>query len=92
MSWTQVNRLRWVRADGAVVRWDERSPWPNPVNPSSRMWTAWEPEPSQDYVAMERGRHRKCMDGSLHKPSFPRRWKTPEAAMKVVDRIYPEKS
>lgn len=89
MSWTQVNNNRWVRSDGAVVMWDQRSPWPNPVKESARMWTAWEPEPSQRYIEIRRGRYRKNMDGDFSKPSFPRRWKTPKSAMKKVDELYP---
>jgi hypothetical protein len=88
--WCEVREgYRWERSDGAVVMWDQRSPWPNPINPRSRMWTAWEPNPSSRYLAMERGRVRRTMDGDLTKPGFPRRWKTAKAAMMVVDQEYP---
>lgn len=89
MSWSNVHSLRWVRCDGAVVMWNHRSPWPNPAKDSARMWTAWEPEPSQNYIAVHRGRYRRCVDGVNRKPSFPRRFKTAEAAMKCVDQLHP---
>lgn len=87
--WEQVNLRRWRRSDGAVVMWDDRSPWPNPAITSARMWTAWEPDPSNRYLAMARGRLRQTMNGVLSKPGFPRRWKTAEAAIRAVDREYP---
>jgi len=90
--WTQSNSKRWVRNDGAVVKWDDASPWPNPIKASARMWTAWEPDPSQRALSMERGRWRKgigLLSRSRWKPIFPRRWKTPKAAMAAVDREYP---
>lgn len=87
--WQKVNNLRYVRCDGAVVRWDDRSPYPNPVNPRARMWTAWEPDPSIHYLCIARGRLRRSEDGNLGKPLFPRRWKTPESAMNVVDELFP---
>jgi hypothetical protein len=59
MVWEQVAWNRFVRKDGAVVMWDQRSPHPNPVNPRSRMWTAWEPDPSQQALTMKRGRVRR---------------------------------
>lgn len=88
--WKEVIQgYRWERIDGAVVRWDERSPYQNHLNPHSRMWTAWEPEPSQRYLWMRRGRLRRAQDGHLFKPGFPRRWRTAEAAMRAVNREYP---
>jgi hypothetical protein len=87
--WTQVSWLRWRRSDGAVVRWDDRSPHPNPINPTAKMWTAWEPEPSSAYLVMRRGRLRRAQDGKLYKPGFARRWRTAEAAMKAVDKEFP---
>lgn len=90
--WKEVRPgYRWERIDGAVARWDDRSPHPNSLNPASRMWTAWEPNPSQAYLMMRRGRVRKTMEGALSKPGFPRRWKTAEAAMKAVDNEHPLK-
>jgi hypothetical protein len=91
--WKEIRPgYRWQRTDGAVVRWDDRSPHPNPLKPSARMWTAWEPNPSVAYLIMRRGRIRKTMDGALLKPGFPRRWKTAKAAMKAVDHEFPLKS
>jgi hypothetical protein len=80
---------RCVRSDGALVKWDDSSPWPNPAEDSARMYTAFEPDPSQQYLSMHRGRTRKAQDGHLFKPGFPRRWKTKEAAMKAVDKEFP---
>ena len=87
--WKQVTSTHWVRSDGATVIWDQRFPHPNPMNPNSRMWTAWEPDPSQHCLYMERGRIRNGRDSGLWKPGFPRRWKTPETAMQAVDREFP---
>lgn len=53
------------------------------------MWTAWEPDPSQNYLKMERGRPRRLQNGTLSRLSTPRRWKTAEAAMKAVDGDFP---
>lgn len=92
MNWTQIAsgvRQRWQRSDGALVKWDDSSPWPNPAESSARMYTAWEPDPSDRPLSMVRGRTRKAQDGHLWKPGFPRRWKTAEAAMRAVDREYP---
>ena len=76
--WTQKTWRRWERVDGAAVVWDDRSPHPNPMNARSLMWTGWEPNPSNAYLARGNGRL-----------AWPRRWKTAEAAMREVDRRYP---
>ena len=76
--WTRSSWRRWTRLDGAVVLWDDRSPHPNPEIPTSLMWTAWEPDPSQQYLARGNGTF-----------TWPRRWKTAEAAMREVDRQFP---
>lgn len=83
IAWRMVNENRYVRNDGAVVMWDQRSPYPNPENPESRLWTAWEPDPSERYIGMGRRGSRL---------TWPRRWKTAEAAMSAVDRLYPVQS
>lgn len=50
-QWREVSPgLTWERIDGASVMWDQRSPYPDPANPNSRMWTAWEPNPSMAYL------------------------------------------
>src|SRR5271166_4361717 len=87
--WTRISGRRWERSDGAVVKYDDSSPWPNPAVATARMYTAWEPNPSEQALSMTRGRERRAQDGRLWRPGFPRRWKTPEAAMKAVDREYP---
>lgn len=71
---------RYVRRDGAVVRYDERSPYPNPLRESSRMFTAWEPDPGESYLSM--GRRSSWF-------RWPRRFHTPEAAMRAVDKTWP---
>ena len=89
--WTQVRggvRERWERSDGAVVKWDDSSPYPNPAQPTARMFTAWEPNPSERFLGTERGRWR-LTDGLRWKPGFPRRWKTAKAAMAAVDKDFP---
>lgn len=91
--WAKVSEDRWERCDGAVVKFDQSSPYPNPEVQSSRMWTAWEPEPSQCALSMERGfvRYPGAGISKCWRPRFPRRWKTVETAMKAVDREYPVK-
>lgn len=71
---------RYVRTDGAVVRYDDRSPYPNPACESARMWTAWEPNPGERALSM--GRRSSWM-------KWPRRFHTPEAAMRAADRAWP---
>ena len=79
--WHQVNRDRYERADGAVVKYDLDSPYPNPENESARMWTAWEPNPSNRYLKVIRyGRQIR---------NWPKRWKIPENAMHAVDQLFP---
>lgn len=90
--WTRISGRRWERSDGAVVKYDDSSPWPNPAEPTARMFTAWEPNPSERALMMLRGRERRAQDGHLFRLGCPRRWKTPEAAMKAVDREYPERT
>jgi hypothetical protein len=80
-NWREVHGHRWERSDGAVVKWDQSSPYPNPILESARMWTAWEPDPSQRYLGRSNGRR-----------SWPRRWNTPQAAMDAVDREHPLKA
>ena len=43
------------------------------------MWTGWEPDPSEKYLS------RKSKRGLV----YPRRWKSAEAAMREVDRLFP---
>lgn len=92
--WTETrDGRRWERKDGAVVKWDDSSPYPNPILASARMWTAWEPDPSTTALVFERGwrRYQKSAlgDMSTWRPRVRRRWKTAQAAMVVVDREYP---
>lgn len=79
-GWRMVHENRYVRVDGAVVMRDQRSPYPNPLNPKSLLWTAWEPDPSESAISKQ---HYHSAFRS------PRRWKSPEAAMKAVDRLFP---
>jgi hypothetical protein len=44
MIWVEIVKdRRWERSDGAVVRYDDRTPNSNPAKDSARMFTAWEP-------------------------------------------------
>jgi hypothetical protein len=92
-GWRQVSGRRWERRDGAVVKWDDSSPYPNPEVAGSRLWTAWEPDPHQGALSMSRGFQRYAPDARpghrYWRPRFPRRWKTAAAAMRAVDREYP---
>ncbi len=45
------------------------------------MWIAYEPDPSESYIGHRCGRRRRF--------NRPRRFKTAEAAMKEVDRLFP---
>lgn len=47
--------------------------------PSRLQWLAYEPDPSENYLSRTNGRL-----------IWPRRWATAEAAMRAVDREYPE--
>lgn len=64
--------LRWVRSDGAVVKYS--------MGPRKLEWIAFEPNPSEAYLARTNGRL-----------SWPRRWASPEAAMRAVDQEFPER-
>ncbi len=91
--WTEVKRgYRWRRGDGAVAMWDDRSPHPNPCNPRSRLWTCWEPEPSQQAVLKEVGRLRRAQDGRLYHLRVRRRFQTAQAAMRFLDKHYPPRA
>lgn len=63
--------LRYVRSDGAVVKYFG--------GPRKMDWIAFEPNPSEEYLARTNGRL-----------TWPRRWASAEAAMRAVDREYPE--
>lgn len=83
-TWRQISPHRYVRCDGAVVKWDEDTPYSNPANPNARMWTVWEPDPGTRFLGKKiRGRQRS---GS----KVPRRYKTPEAAMAAADKAWPD--
>lgn len=79
MGWHKVSDERWERHDGAVVMLDLRSPYPNPMNPRSLLWTAWEPDPSDRALSQRCSRRFKR----------PRRWGSAEAAMLAVEREFP---
>ena len=80
---------RWTRSDGAVVKWDQSSPHPNPADPSSRMWVAYEPDPSERAIGRECGKVRKAQDGSMYRLRVPLRFKSAQAAMRRVDKLFP---
>ena len=66
------------RSDGSYVWYDQSSP--NPIDPNCRMWVAFGPD--QTYLSKDRRK------GWMR---VPRRWKTPEAAMKALDKEIPIK-
>lgn len=80
-----MSRQRYERSDGAVVKWDDDTPYSNPINPTARMWTAWEPDPGESALM-------KRLRGRPRSVGVPRRFKTAIAAMKAVDKRWPEKS
>ena len=83
-GWTCTRpERRYVRTDGAVVKYDDDSPYPNPLLASARMWTAWEPE-SRPELPQDDWRNARGF-------TWPRRYKTPEAAMRAADRAWPMK-
>lgn len=51
------------------------------MGPPHMPWIAFEPNPSEDYLGRTNSRG----------ISWPRRWRTAEAAMRAVDREYPPK-
>lgn len=71
---------RWVRTDGAEVKFYRGSPHVNEANPRSLLWIAFEPDPSARYL---RRTHRNSYKGS------PRRFKTALLAMAAIDREFP---
>jgi hypothetical protein len=80
--WTEIQAgMRWRRIDGAVVRYDDRTPNSNPVLSTAMMFTAWEPDPSVNYLSRESKRGLR----------YPRRWELPLSAMKAVDTVFPLK-
>lgn len=83
-EWAQKGSRRWVRSDGAVVMWDDRTPYANPENPRARMWTAWEPDPSEAPLCRPIGRRR-----GPAKRYTARRFASAEAAMVAVDKEFP---
>lgn len=78
--WVKESGSKWVRSDGAVARKSNDCYYSNPARASSRMWIAFEPEPSKNYLS--RGRK----DSLLR---WPIKFKTAEAAMKEFDRRFP---
>lgn len=84
--WTEVHWRRWEANDGAVVRWDNSSPHPNPANPRSRMWIAFGPG-ADEYDCLKAFRMRRGRRRSDR--GYPRRWKTAQAAMRAVDETFP---
>lgn len=87
--WIEVKRgYRWRRGDGAVAMWDDCSPHPNPCNPRSRLWTCWEPDPSQSAIMKEVGKLRRTRDGRDYRLRVPRRFLTAQAAMQFLDKHY----
>jgi hypothetical protein len=80
-AWTQTRWDRWDRNDGACVKENLHSPYPNPLDPNCRLWCAYAPDGE---YAISYGRRNTWM-------RIPRRWKTAEAAMQVIDREYPIK-
>ncbi|VVC05826.1 Uncharacterised protein [uncultured archaeon] len=88
-TWVEVRKDRLERKDGAVVEWDDSSPYSFILNPRARFWVAYEPNPSTRAVSMERGKIRKDEKGNPYRLRCPKRWKTAEAAMKAVDKIFP---
>lgn len=78
--WEKISDNRFVRIDNAVVMWDQRSPYPNPLNPNAKMWTAWEPGESDRALSYTHWH-------SLFRS--PRRYKTATAAMRAVNKEFP---
>jgi len=75
---TSRRQLYWERSDGAYVWYDNKTPYPNLLNPNARFWAAY--GPNERYLRKEKRRT------WMH---IPRRWKTAEAAIKALDREVP---
>jgi hypothetical protein len=69
VTWRELSD-RFIRTDGAEVVLN--------TGPAKLHWVAYEPSPSQHYLARPRGRFTE-----------PRRWRTAAAAMRAVDRERP---
>lgn len=75
MTWKQTSPFKWVRDDGAVVRWE--------LAPTSAAYSA--------SVDGSRGgllRQAKPLGVERYRARL-RMWRTPEAAMKAIDKEYP---
>lgn len=82
--WKKIHDKRWERDDNAVVKYDHTTE----CN-TSRPWL----KGHRGYIAYGPGEEEHNYLGHRRKDSrfyIPRKFKTPEAAMKVVDKEYPE--
>jgi hypothetical protein len=85
-TWTKRNdvegvpcRFYYERTDGAYVWRTKDEYWAKPWLPGHRGWVAFGPG----------GDNEPAINFERYGRNHPRRWKTPEAAMKVVDELYP---
>jgi hypothetical protein len=85
--WTQINKQRWERSDGAVVKYDEAvqcntaCPW----LPNHRGFMAYGPGKDQhNYIGFFRKNRNK-----LWPKRIPTKYKTPQSAMKAVNEKWP---
>ena len=80
-GWTQIDvgpRPTWRRDDGAIVKWDDSTPHPNPRRPSKLMLTGWGPS-GEPVLRTHRGKLSES----------PCRWGMLKRATQAVDRIFP---
>lgn len=69
----------WQRSDGVYVWESHDYMHTNPLNPRCRVWMVFRSDQIGDYLAKETRRPR----------GVPRKWNTPEAAMRAADRELP---
>lgn len=77
--------MAWSEVQGASTRWllwrrDDGAIVKYAMGPRTMEWIAYEPDPSEDYLI------RRSKRGM----GWPRRWKSAEAAMRAVDKEYPQ--
>lgn len=79
-QWREESPTRWVRTDGAVVCYNDRTPNLRPWKADHRGWVAFGPGPDKfNYLKMR----------SKRGLAWPKRFKTAASAMKAVDAAHP---
>lgn len=70
---------KWIRVDGAVVKYDTDHYYSKPWLENHRGWIVFPPN-SSTYLGYKR---------KNSKFNIPRKYKTEQSAMKIIDKLYP---